>query len=493
MGWKLPRDTIPRWFEYYNNTFHFNNTSDNINSCASVSQDFSFLADSEGIWVACQDPELPPECHAIPESCHPVLNYDTGMINGGLRTIKMRFALYGFSILRLQIWPWDECFDYSFRNTVLPGPKSCELRNITSEMVKDGWIHSQFYIDPLLNYTFSRFSLEMIAISPHEVVLLDKIEATSYLLCGPDAFCTTTTLPPTTRQTSGPIFPSSTPDYTNFPSSLETPTQPSKIRSLQLRTSAEALPNLGWTIPCTTSFPRWLDYYHDVNQFLSPTPDQNLCADEFLEESVSTDLGFPEGIWVACKDPELPQAECVISSRAPCHPFIQFGQQGLDANEAVVGIELTFFLYGQGRIKLTLSGGKCIEFSKYQDENSFCEFVEILDNPKNTWARRYFEPEENVWLRDFQIDMIAKNDHDFVLVDKVVLTIFEVCDYNPDGCPQFASTTTPSAEETTLEFRAETERSLSTNEPTDAPNSGIILRSLYEIFIVNWMRFFKNN
>jgi len=58
-NWTIPSDTIPKWFKHYNSTTHFINEANNTKKCASISHDFGELSGTEGIWVACQDPELP--------------------------------------------------------------------------------------------------------------------------------------------------------------------------------------------------------------------------------------------------------------------------------------------------------------------------------------------------------------------------------------------------------------------------------------------------
>ncbi|CAL8140899.1 unnamed protein product [Orchesella dallaii] len=423
-GWKIPKDIIPKWFEYYNSTTIFNSEAQNQQRCASIGQNFESLSEVDGVWVACQDPELPIDCAvSVSSPCHPLLHYDTGTSQTSrLKTIKLSFALYGMALLRLSIG--DKCIDFSYREDPF---SLCEFSQVSPTTRADGWVLTQFSFDPYENVAFESFTLELIARFANDVVLLDKVEATEYLFCGPDISCQTTTR---TTTTPPPIIITELPTTTFQPEN----------RTLFLDSSDFIEDNKSWNFPCTSAFPRWLEYYRDSYDFLTNTFIFNSCSYQFSLEQVNTSLlDYANGLWVACKDPDLPWDECVISSRAPCHPFIRLGSDQLYPHEAIGSIEIAYFLYGNGAIRLNLYGGKCIEYSQAEDINSLCEFVQASSNPENEWQMIYYEPENNYWIRDFQIDLIAKDDHDFVLIDKVAANIYKVCDYTPAGCSDFTT------------------------------------------------------
>ncbi|ODM89317.1 hypothetical protein Ocin01_17364 [Orchesella cincta] len=183
-GWRLPRYHTPKWFEYYNNTSHLNDMKENTTVCSSINQDFTTLSEKEGIWVACQDTDLPDDCSNTPSSpCHPILTYNTGIPGAtvGLRTLKLTFALYGLATLRLSFGTLYNCFDFSKRSDPF---SLCEYYEVDDSMETDGWTFVQFTFEPFSNVSFNTFSLQMISRFAKDVVLIDKIEATDVLLCG---------------------------------------------------------------------------------------------------------------------------------------------------------------------------------------------------------------------------------------------------------------------------------------------------------------------
>ncbi|CAL8140897.1 unnamed protein product [Orchesella dallaii] len=175
--WKVPRDTIPRWFEYYNSTSDFKNAATNNNSCASVSQDFGALAEATGIWAVCQDSELPPECFNFPTSpCYPILNFDNGRINLiQIRTIKISYVLHGMAAIRFV--SATQCFDISKR----PDPfSSCQFIEDSPSTGEDEWSFIQLTFDGEATHVDSKFSLEIISRFANDLVILEKVEVVEY-------------------------------------------------------------------------------------------------------------------------------------------------------------------------------------------------------------------------------------------------------------------------------------------------------------------------
>jgi len=168
------------------------------------------------------------------------------------------------------------------------------------------------------------------------VVLLDKVEATEYLLCGPDSTCPTI---PTTRLTT--TFHTTTTPSTAYPT---TPLSGFN-RTIILETFIDEIANPGWISPSALETPECLEYYNDTYQFLNPSGSDNLRADAFKSHSVPARLNIEPGIWVACKDLKMPVEECFMSPSliAPCHPFISFMDDGLKNNEAIGKIQIVYF------------------------------------------------------------------------------------------------------------------------------------------------------
>ncbi|CAL8140895.1 unnamed protein product [Orchesella dallaii] len=210
-GWKFPSYNIPKWFEYYNDTSHLKAEANNESSCGSITNQLELPSEANGIWVACQDPALSgdqKECALFKDSCHPVMLFDTGTQHTSqLRTIKISFALRGLAILRFSAA--QKCFDYTLRQDPF---SPCEFLEINSATVNDdwssttveenGWIKSHFIFSPYDNKPILTFSLELISRFAKDVVLIDKVEGSQYILCTGDDECTTTTRATTTGNTT---------------------------------------------------------------------------------------------------------------------------------------------------------------------------------------------------------------------------------------------------------------------------------------------------
>lgn len=171
--WKVSPYRPVIWFAYYGNNADL---AADKNSCAS--QIGNNLANAAGIWVACMDSGLPEGCHADPESmqpCHPFLKYDNGIANRfGLRTLTIKFALFGLALLRLRLkFNGADCFDYSPRQDPF---SPCEYTHVTDgSSVTGGWQEIQFTFEPGANISVKHANKPSMKIEPSNFCSRDEV------------------------------------------------------------------------------------------------------------------------------------------------------------------------------------------------------------------------------------------------------------------------------------------------------------------------------
>lgn len=157
----------------------------------------------------------------------------------------------------------------------------------------------------------------------------------------------------------------------------ETTTEkPLPLNETSLDTSADI--NKFWEISPANKPKIWFAYYNNTIEF------SDAGKDTCVSQIGNTTFEDVDGVWVACKDPDLPEC-CEVDPYAKyqCHPLLKY-----DIGMFTFGLRtltIKFAVFELGLLRLHPGNtGICFDYSPRQDPFSPCEFIPVVDGSSVT-------------------------------------------------------------------------------------------------------------